>query len=202
MPPKLEIIRMTYERKLEMAWKQSCEMLVSSQASNYLKNIISVKASRRCAGTRRFFGEAYVATQVPHCEGYYSSFKWLTNSMFLGNRVFPAGPMQLFQFEFRSALHRHFRDDLEHLQRNAAKVKSRTGIKPAAPDLWLVDEAGNHRFIEVKLPNDEVSLNQIAGLSVIVSSLGQKNVSVEIFELSPDRESEFHKFIEAIDSTG
>lgn len=199
MAPKLKIIRMTYDRRLELQWKRSCKMLLSSPASDYLKEIICKKVSRRGKGTRRFFGEAYVAAHIPHCEGYYSSFKWLTNSIYLEDKAFP---VQSFQFKFRSALQRFFRDDLEELQKNAAKVMYKTGIKPAAPDLWLVEERGIHRFIEVKLPKDEVSLQQIAGLSVIATSFRGKNVSVEIVELTPGREEEFHKFIDVIDSTG
>ncbi|MFZ0132572.1 MAG: hypothetical protein WAK95_08505 [Desulfobacterales bacterium] len=201
MTPSLKIIQMTYPRELELAWRQSCEMLNSSQACQYLKDILCGKASRRRAGTRRFFGEAYVATQVPHVEGYYGSFKWLTNLIFLGNKPFPSCPTQAFQLQYRSALHRHFRENLERLQQNASKFKLKAGIKPATPDLWLLGAAGNHRFIEVKLPKDEVGLSQIAGLSLIASSFSRPNLSVEIVELSPDRKREFEGFVEAIDSS-
>ena len=54
-----------------------------------------------------------------------------------------------------------------------------------------MDEAGNHRFIEVTLPKDEVSLSRIAGLSVI--ALGSPNISVEIVELRPAWEREFQR---------
>jgi hypothetical protein len=189
MVPTLKIVRMIYPIESAANWNKSCELLTSSRACDYLKNILSGKVSRRAKGTRRFFGEAYVATQISHGEGYYGSFQWLTNPTFLGDRTFPEGPTQEFQQQYRHALHLHFQGQLERLQENARALEQGIGIRPAAPDLWLIDLSGNHRFIEVKLPHDEVSDNQLAGLVVIAASLrGKSNVSVEVIELYPDNE--------------
>jgi hypothetical protein len=203
MIPKLKIAQMTYPRESELGWKKSGAMLASSQASKYLKEILTGKVSRRGGGTRRFFGEAYVATQIAHAEGYYGSFQWLTSPMFLGDRPFPQGLTKDFQQQYRSALQRHFADELDLLQRNARKLAKSTRVRPAAPDLWLVESSGHHRFLEVKLPHDQVSDSQIAGLAVIAKSFGpSKNVSVEIVELHPDRESRFAEFIRLLDGAG
>ena len=39
MAPTLKISRMIYPSESALDWKQSCEMLASSQACDYLKNI-------------------------------------------------------------------------------------------------------------------------------------------------------------------
>jgi len=66
-----------------------------------------------------------------------------------------------------------------------------------APDLWLIEPSGNHRFIEVKLARDEVSESQLAGLAVIAASLrGKSSVSVELIELHWDTKSCFDGFVE------
>lgn len=187
---------MTYPADSELEWRRSCEMLASSKACTYLKEILGGKVSRRKGGTRRFFGEAFVATQIDHDEGYYGSFQWLTNPMFLGDRAFRHGPTQDFQKQYRRALQHHFPGQLEGLQSNAERIERRVGVKPAAPDLWLIDSSGNHRFIEVKLPKDEVSDNQLAGLAVIAASIRSKHLlSVEVIELNPDREARVGEFI-------
>lgn len=43
------------------------------------------KVRGRVARTSRFFGEAVMASQTPHREVYYGSFKWLTTKRFAGN---------------------------------------------------------------------------------------------------------------------
>lgn len=202
MTPALRIVSMTYPRRLEEQWRQSCEMLKASNACQYLKDILVEKVSRRSGGTRRFFGEAYVATQVDHVDGYYGSFQWLRSSKFVGERPFRTGPTQAFQTEYRAALQRHFPGELEHLQRNAAVIELKTGTRPSAPDLWLIGADGSHRFIEVKLPNDTVSLGQLAGLAVIGSSFRRQAVSVEVVELNPEREREFGEFLAYIGDAG
>ena len=55
---------MTYDRELEQRWAASCDMLTSSEASEYLNDILSGKVSRRGGGSRCFFGEAYGAEDV------------------------------------------------------------------------------------------------------------------------------------------
>ena len=67
------------------------------------------------------------------------------------------------------------------------------GPKPSAPDLWLVlnDE---HRFIEIKLPEDELAPHQYAGLALIAKFLpSERPVSVSVVNLdnSADRFSEY-----------
>ena len=77
------------------------------------------------------------------------------------------------------------------------------GEKPSPPDLWLIDGAGNHRFIEVKLPGDTVRDCQLAGLAVIASSLPSRpgmKVNVEVFDLHPSgiepkKIETFHRFL-------
>jgi hypothetical protein len=203
MDPVLTISQMSYRRDATSEWRQSCDMLLASQACEYLKAILGGKVSRRGAGTRRFFGEAYVATQIAHTEGYYGSFQWLTSQMFLGERPFPESPTRKFQSEYRSALQRHFPGQLEPLQRSARLLEAKTGVRPAAPDLWLVEASGRHRFVEVKLPEDEVSDSQIAGLAVIARTFGAgRDLSVEIIELRPDRAGRFSEFLQELDRTG
>lgn len=168
-------------------WRRNdCRILTSSEASEYLKGIIAIKVKRRPRG-RRFFGEAYVATQVRHRHGYYGSFKWLTNSRFLDDRPFPSGPTKPYQEELRKALLRHFgKGQLERLQKRAHKATRVVGVRPVAPDLWLIDSRGNHRFIEVKLPGDRIHPHQLAGMYLIASCLRTKGrLSVEIIELRP-----------------
>lgn len=173
--------------------------MLTSWTCTYLKDILGTKVFRRGKGTRRFFGEAYVTTQIAHADGYYGSFQWLTNSIFLGSRPFPKGSTQEFQQQYRSALQRQFCDQLKRLQQNAKRLEEATGVRPAAPDLWLIDMSGRHRFIEIKLPKDEVSDSQIAGLSVIAASLqSERGVSVEIIELNPDRKGRFAEFIQKL----
>ena len=76
-------------------------------------------------------------------------------------------------------------------------------MRPAAPDLWLIDLSGNHRFIEVKLPHDQVSDSQLAGLAVIAASLFSKaGLSVEVIELHPDNEGRFAEFIQKLGVNG
>jgi hypothetical protein len=70
---------------------------------------------------------------------------------------------------------------LRRLQRAAEAVRSTLGVTPEAPDLWLIDHRGGHRFIEVKLPGDTLSAGQVAGLTLLASRLRFKaKVSVEV----------------------
>lgn len=197
MVPTLKIIPMPYPAASALNWKQSCEMLESSRACGYLKKILSQKVSRRQKGGQRFFGEAYVATQIPHTHGYYGSFQWMTNRTFLSDGAFPKSSTQEFQQQYRAALHEHFAGQLEQLQENARTFEERTRIKPAAPDLWLIEPSGFHRFMEVKRPGDRVRDNQLAGLAVIANSLhAEAGLSVAIILLHPDFESRFAEFAE------
>ena len=191
----LRIVRMAYPETAAVSWKASCDMLMASGACDYLKEILPHKVSRRAKGTQRFFGEAFVATRLKHVEGYYGSFQWLTNERFLTSVKFPPGPTQSFQDQYRAALQRYFGGQLERLQQNARALLTATGVRPSAPDLWLIEPGGRHRFIEVKLPKDQVNEGQLAGLAVIVESLGvSAEVSVEVIELAPDHRARFDRF--------
>lgn len=65
--------------------------------------------------------------------------------------------------------------------------KELEGKAPTAPDLWIIDKRGRHRFIEVKLPGDSVAEHQLAGMAAIVAVLsGPQKVSVELVELHDD----------------
>jgi hypothetical protein len=102
-------------------------MLTSSGASNYLKKIVAMKVARS-GGGRRFFGEAYVATKITHIEGFYGSFKWLTNARFSDDRPFPDGPTKGFKEQLRKALMKHFtKGQLKALRGRARKFKKRPG---------------------------------------------------------------------------
>lgn len=187
---KPKIRPMSYPPNRLRDWRRKdCRLLSSSQACDYLKEILADKVARRDGG-RRFFGEAYVATQIQHQTGYYGSFKWLTNARFSDDRPFPNGPTKRFQEDLRRALLEHFgRRQLEMLRKRANAVHKATGLRPVAPDLWLIDREGNHRFIEVKLPGDRIRPQQLTGLDLIKSCLHAKTqVSVEIVELKPDDE--------------
>ena len=90
------------------------------------------------------------------------------------------------QKDLRRALHKHITvDGLKRLQEIAAKAEKRLRLSPALPDLWLMTP-GEHRFIEVKLPRDAISDEQLAGLATLAVSLRlERPVSVEVFELFP-----------------
>jgi hypothetical protein len=167
------------------AWRDGPEMLEAARVDEDFKNILSNK--RKVRPGSRFFGEAFVATQVSHKKAFYGSFQWLTTSRFLMNDPFPPSPTAEFKEKYRRALHDYFGSKLAKLQENANRLRERTGVKPAAPDLWLV-QRNAHRFIEVKLPRDRVRDNQLAGLAVIAVSLAGAKipVSVELIALYPE----------------
>jgi hypothetical protein len=81
-------------------------------------------------------------------------------------------------------------------RRTLAKAcrKDLDGKAPTAPDLWIIDKRGRHRFIEVKLPGDSIAPHQLAGMAAIASVLsGSRKVSVELVELH-DEERLFKGF--------
>jgi hypothetical protein len=188
---KQVMLPMSYPPDLLKEWSMKhCRMLTASGACDYLKAILSGKVARRCGG-RRFFGEAYVAAQVKHQSGYYGSFKWLTNARFSNDRPFRKGPTRTFQEELRTALLKHFgKRQLDRLRERAREFETRSGVRPVAPDLWLIDRQGNHRFIEVKLPGDRIRPAQRAGLALIKSCLRTKTrLSIEVVDLKPEHTS-------------
>jgi hypothetical protein len=137
---------------------------------------------------------------TPHREAYDGSVKWLTNKRFASNKALADPDHE----RFRAALHKYFgASRIKKLQETVAVLtrscsKELGGKKPTAPDLWLVDKGGKHRFIEVKLPGDAVAPHQLAGMAAIASVLGPADrVSVEVIQLHDD-ERMFRAFCRAI----
>jgi len=184
MKQDLIIEFMPYHEALLRAWKNGdYSMLTNSKASDYIKNILVSKARKR--PSRRFFGEAYIATKTEMVEGWYSSFKWLTSKKWITGK----GLEDEFERPFFEALMRHIgKDILKELQDRAKKIVE-NGIhkKPVAPDLWLIDKNGHFKFIESKLPGDVINRHQIAGLALIKKCLSAvKPVAVSIVTLYPE----------------
>src|SRR5688500_18957721 len=109
--PQLIVTKMLYHDDLLQAWKQkNYGMLRSSPVCDEIKNVLYGKVQRK-AGPRTntwFFGEAYVATRIPHQYGHYTSFKWLTNRCFSNDDDFREGPSRERQRALRMALRKHF----------------------------------------------------------------------------------------------
>lgn len=186
-PVHVSVTAMTYPASLAEVWPRSRHFLERSKASSYIKEILSDKIARRGGRGRRFFGEAFVASAIRHRHGYYGSFKWLTNSKFLGSGSFGSGPTARYRAEYRQALQTHFKAGLARAQALAADVRRRTGITPQVPDLWLIERSGRHHFIEIKLQGDRVRKGQLEGLAVIAAALAARaEVSVEVIYLVPD----------------
>ena len=203
--PKLVVARHVYDASALEAWtKRRRHAPPFPAASADFERLLRKKARGRAARTRRFFGEAYVASRTPHREAYYGSFKWLSNRRFAGSERFPAGSAYRQQERFREALQKHFgQKRIEKLQRASQSLsrscrKELAGKQPTAPDLWLVDRRGRHRFIEVKLPGDSVAPHQLAGMAAIACVLNTPHhVSVEIIHLHDD-DRMFKDFCRAI----
>ena len=192
-----------YPKSLLDEWKNgNYSMLMSSNASDYIKKILLTKARKR-PGTR-FFGEAYIASTIDMVHGWYNSYKWLTADKWLsGNGLEPE-----FEQPFYDALVKHIGlDVLSNLQRRSMalyerhkekSVASSRNKKPVAPDLWLIDRDGRFSFIESKLPDDTIESHQLAGLALIKRYLNVPNpVSVTIVNLYPehlDPPSEFSEY--------
>jgi hypothetical protein len=177
----LHIETLAFPESELLKWKQGdYEMLVQSQASPFIKQILVEKLRRRSRRSRRFFGEAFVAASVQHEKGWYGSFKWLT-SRTEGRDGHAFG----YAGQYRAALRDHFPSALELPLKAAALCELLEGKKPVPPDLWLIVN-GEHRFIEVKLPGDRIRDTQIAGLALIASCLStDSDVSAWVFNLHP-----------------
>jgi hypothetical protein len=168
------------------------DILEDKRISNFIRDILRHKLSRRHSshrngrtGDRRFFGEAYVASQLAHDHGWYGSFKWLTSPLCLTQESASgeyAGP-------FWAALRLHFKDCLPDVHASASRLCDLSNCRrPMPPDLWLIT-GGKHQFIEVKLRGDKVRDSQIAGLVVIASCLsGVASVSVEVIRAFSESE--------------
>jgi len=193
MKPDLEELCMCFPPSLLDAWqKGDYAMLTDSKASTYIKGILIEKAKQRQG--RRFFGEAFIASRIEMKEGWYNSFKWLTQEKWLSGENLYSG----FEWNFHIALVRLFGSDkLTILQERAnalfnAHEGKLGGSKPVAPDLCIVAQDGSIRFIESKLPGDTIKAHQIAGMALIKKYLESLNnvIKVSIIELTPGHSSE------------
>lgn len=141
-----------------------------------------------------------MAQEIGHRAIFYSSSKWLTNSAFANQKELKSNEDE----RLRVALQKTFGiPKLVRLQDRVAKLqksceKELEGKAPTAPDLWIVDRTGRHRFIEVKLPGDSLAPHQLAGLAAVASVLGRaRNVSVEVVYLNNEH-LWFNKFSRAL----
>lgn len=190
---ELRIETLTFREADRQRWRSgNADMLEKSSASAFLKRVLGKKHRVR---PTRFFGEAFVVSQMSHEEGYYCPFKWLTSSNWTGSYDFEAKDSS----EFKRALARHFPRLLELQTRAAAFAKVLGGPKPVAPDLWLVVN-GEHRFVEVKLAKDGLAPHQVAGLALLATCLpSAKPVSVMLVNLdsSADQFADYVKQLTA-----
>ncbi|MFC1580068.1 hypothetical protein ACFL4N_04080 [Thermodesulfobacteriota bacterium] len=189
---KLEHKSLPYPEVLLGKWKKGdFSFLIESKASDYIKSILTKKAGARPG--RRFFGEAFIVTNVDAVEGWYNSFKWLTGKKWITGR----GLERQFEKPFYDALMKYVgRDGLKNLQKHSLRFFEKhmdhfkvgqVFRKPVAPDLWLIDKNGDFLFIESKLPGDTISPHQLVGLALIKKRMDtKKRVSVCIFSLYPD----------------
>lgn len=199
--PRLTINQERYDPVALEAWTRRQRNALSFPPKfEEFRLLLKRKVRSREARTPRFFGEAFIASRARCREAYYGSFKWLTNRRFALDREFEDPDQE----RLRTALHRHFtRRRVEKLQRVVEALsnscrKQLAGKVPTAPDLWLVDRRGGHRFIEVKLPGDSAAPHQLAGMAAIASVLGgSRAVSVEIIHLEDDNRL-FKEFCQAV----
>jgi hypothetical protein len=175
----LQVQPLAFPESELLRWKKgNYEILARSRASSFLKQILDEKARNRSRPGRRFFGEAFVATRVDHEEGWYGSFKWLTS---LSPKRGSA-----YAKEYRAALKDAFPSVSDLPSRALALCDPLEGKKPVPPDLWLIVN-GEHQFIEVKLPGDDIRSTQIAGLALIATCLSRRSdVSVWLYNLYPE----------------
>jgi hypothetical protein len=170
-----------YPELLMERWvKGDYSMLKSSKASKYLKDILVHKAKKR--PSTRFFGEAYVAITLASSmkEGWYNSFKWLTNDKWLTGKNLDAK----FERPFYEALMKYIGENkLSKLQNHARSYLQKKQVNSQAPDLWLIDERDRFRFIEVKKGKDKIHDGQLEGLALIKKYLKSQ---VSIMSLYPD----------------
>ena len=130
-----------------------------------------------------------MASKIEMIDGWYNSYKWLSSKKWLtGN-----GLETFFEKPFHDALIKHFGfKNLSNLQNESKTFFTNYAAalhhkKPVAPDLWIIDKNGNHRFIECKLPGDKIGSHQIAGLMLIKENLKiSKPIAVSIANLYSD----------------
>jgi hypothetical protein len=171
-----------YDQDLLNKWRDGdYSMLLGSNASAYIKQILTMKAKERPG--RRFFGEAYAASQVfkDMKYGWYNSYKWLTKEKWITG----IGLEAQFEKPFHDALIDFIgTPKLKEIQTEAISYQVRNGgKKPVAPDLWIIDNSGHYHFVEMKLPGDSISDHQIAGMTILKRLL--ENCSVCLLSLQP-----------------
>lgn len=178
-------------------WKNGdYSILTTSQASEYIKKVLVKKAKERPG--RRFFGEAFIASQITMREGWYNSFKWLTTPKWIsGYRLEPE-----FERSFCNALIKHFGVEmLTNLQNHANTffenhkselLDEGKAKKPVAPDLLIINKNDEFKFIESKLPGDTIKPHQIAGLALIRKYLNSsRSIDVSVVNLYPQGSNPF-----------
>jgi hypothetical protein len=190
--PSLELKNEFYPPDLLGKWRKGdYSFLKQSNASDFIKAFLIKKAEVRTG--KRFFGEAYIASTIKMSEGWYSSYKWLTQSKWITGH----GLKSDFEERFHNALLKHFGvDTLRALQNKSNLLFNNYKNhlfhcgkyhKPVAPDLWLVDSEGTHYFLESKLPDDCIKASQIAGLALIAKHLnGSKRLRLVLVNLYPE----------------
>jgi len=170
-----------YKESLLADWGNgNCSMLTSSNASEYIKEIIVHKAKKR-PGTR-FFGEAYVASLLykKTKEGWYGSYKWLTSDKWITGKSLT----NQFEKSFYEALKKYIGiESLRKIQNGSKNFMFSNKIKPQAPDLWLIDKSGEHHFIECKKGSDKIHSGQLEGLAIIKKYL---KGHIKIIHLYPE----------------
>ena len=168
-------------------------VLDNPRISPFIRDILREKARRWFEGRqragkkgdRRFFGEAFVASEIRHEHGWYGSFKWLTSTACERD----LHTADRYSREYGAALRDHFGDSLSELRDRARRLWDLPKCRrPMPPDLWLIS-GGTHRFIESKLRGDDVREPQLAGLAVIAVCLSQvASVSVEVVRIHGESE--------------
>ena len=139
---KLNVELMSYPQALLEKWKKGDHsFLTSSQAPEFIKDILVSKAKKRPG--RRFFGEAFIASSMASgtIDGWYGSYKWLSSDKWVTGKALKPR----FEKSFHEAL-------LNRIGANViSDLQRRTGVyfdrykgmlrnkRPVAPDLWLVD---------------------------------------------------------------
>lgn len=176
---ELQIRRLAFPPSELARWMGGDRRLLDQlPQSSQVSRILREKANNRGKPGRRFFGEAWSASQANWDEAWYGSFKWLSS--------WPVQSASPFGSEYRSALLKYFPDASKARPRATALVPHLRGKRPMPPDLWLRSGEAHH-FIEVKLPGDSVRDTQVAGLAVIGSTLHtERSLSVWIYDLYPE----------------
>lgn len=194
---------MYYPESLINAWKRGersgYSMLLNSNASDYIKKILIAKAKNK--KSRRYFGEAFIASNIAMNEGWYNSFKWLTARKW----VTGSGLKNEYERSFYNALSKYI--DLSALQSKVIQYYNKhkaelNNKKPVAPDLWVIDPSGAFHFIEAKLPGDTLKPHQRAGLLLINQHLKHfLSISITIVILIPLKDIHVQKKLSCHDNS-